>query len=79
MESDGTYGGDRRKPRKTINVEWVRGRANRYLADCPELSADTRKGICSMVEGILMETGNYKGFRYLDGYPCEDETRRYYN
>lgn len=51
--------------RKTIEVGKVLKLANHMLAKS-EVSAEQRKGVCSMLETILFETGNYQGFRYLD-------------
>lgn len=69
-------------PRKTANVDQIRQSANHYLAATAspedELSAARREGAASLLEHILTTTGNYNGFRYLDGYPCEDESRREY-
>lgn len=50
--------------RKTINVADVRESANQILA-ASTTSPDVRLGICSMLEKILMDSGNYKGYRYL--------------
>lgn len=84
--------------RKTIAVEHVIDFANNALATVLESEdtggADRRWGIIGVVESVLIETGNYHGFRYLgseyakEGEPTErpgtplrkgyDETRRAY-
>lgn len=51
--------------RKTINVSTVLKMANSFLA-AENTTADEREGVAAMLEGILFETGNYAGFRYLD-------------
>jgi len=61
--------------RKTVNVEAVKAHANLMLslvdgpaspASSPEFSREFRRGIISMVERVLHDTDNYKGFQYLD-------------
>tara|TARA_B100000959_G_C14715664_1_gene514768 strand:+ start:313 stop:606 length:294 start_codon:yes stop_codon:yes gene_type:complete len=61
--------------RKTIEVEKVKGIANRALeasmrwneTDNKYVPVDRywRQGVMLMVEQVLMESNNYKGFRYL--------------
>ena len=51
--------------RKTINVEFVLARANAYLAS-DDSTADGRESICGIIDSVLMEAGQYSGFRYLD-------------
>ena len=50
--------------RKTFNVDAYRKMVNHSLA-LSECSSDVRQGIINMLEEILHQTGNYKGFRYL--------------
>ena len=50
--------------RKTISVDLVVDKANAMLATST-CSAEVRQGVINLLEDILMETGNYKGFRYL--------------
>ncbi len=51
--------------RKTINVDFVLDEANRQLARKDEVAtADFKSGICIIIERILLDTGNYKGFNY---------------
>ena len=68
--------------RKTIEVGKILNIANHFLA-AKNTSADEREGVCAMLETVLFETGNYMGFRYLEGsdYPEEFDglgSRRYY-
>lgn len=59
------------KGRKTFDVEVMRENANRLLAlpdthgRVRDLTPDFRQGVISMIERILHDTGNYKGFAYL--------------
>jgi hypothetical protein len=54
--------------RKTVDVTAVRDHANLMLSlvDTHEFSREFRRGIISMVERVLFDTDNYKGFQYLD-------------
>lgn len=51
--------------RKTIEVEMVRDRVNDLLSN-PNLMMEEKMGIITMIEYILHETNNYKGFMYLE-------------
>lgn len=53
------------KPRKNVSVDRVRELANNYFANANS-DAVAREAIMSLVECVLMETGNYAGYRYLD-------------
>lgn len=79
--------------RKTIEVGKVVERANTFLAAPDSFSIEgldphsQRLGVAGLLESILHETGNYKGFNYLssewDGEKQElrqgyDESRRRY-
>jgi len=49
--------------RKTITVDTLRGKVNRMLAvPTANLAADQKQILCSLLEEVLHETGNYKGF-----------------
>jgi hypothetical protein len=50
--------------RKTFDVDEYRTMINQSLA-ISTCSADMRKGMIVMLEEILHQTGNYKGFQYL--------------
>jgi hypothetical protein len=50
--------------RKTINVDELRDKTNEMLAKST-CSPDVRQGTIDILEYVLHETGNYKGFRYL--------------
>ena len=61
--------------RKTINVEAIKDWANDQLVESErtmegasmydEIGRGYRQGVMTMLENVLMSTGNYKGFRYL--------------
>lgn len=64
--------------RKTVEVETIRETVNQMLAS-RETTNDAREGAIAVLESVLFSTGNYGGFRYLDGYEFEGrETRREY-
>jgi hypothetical protein len=68
--------------RKTVEVGTLLHRLNYFLASERSTPAE-REVMCQFVEGILFDTGNYMGFRYLDNTHNEadfqsDGTRRYY-
>lgn len=50
--------------RKTLNVKALVEYANFQLRESVT-GREHRRGIQTMVEQILMDSGNYKGFRYL--------------
>jgi len=50
--------------RKTVNVEWLKGKANTLLAN-PDLLMEEKLGVITMIEMVLLESDNYNGFRFL--------------
>jgi hypothetical protein len=58
-----------------MNVEDLKDFANNQLTSSVRyerqkesfegIDAELRKGVMLMIEAVLMDTGNYKGFRYL--------------
>lgn len=52
--------------RKTYPVETLREKVNRALVVLPDEMGEGRMALASLLEAVLMETGNYKGYRYLD-------------
>lgn len=50
--------------RKTVNVDQLRIKTNERLA-LSACSPDIRRGMMDILEYVLHDTGNYKGFRYL--------------
>ena len=64
--------------RKTIEVGKMLRMANSFLA-AENTTADEREGVCALMEAILFETGNYRGYRYLDTDQIEGNgSRRFY-
>lgn len=68
--------------RKKINVESIKVWINEQLAS--DAYSDMEKfGMMNTIDHILNETGNYKGFGYLDNCDAENwnmkkDMRRYY-
>jgi hypothetical protein len=64
--------------RKTIEVGKILKMANAFLA-AKNTTADEREVMCAFIEGVLFDTGNYMGYRYLDTDQIEGNgSRRYY-
>lgn len=64
--------------RKTVEVGALLYRLNYFLAS-DKSTAEEREVMCTFVEGILHDTGNYEGYRYLDTDEIEGNgTRRFY-
>lgn len=68
--------------RKTVEVGKVLEMANAYLA-AKNTTPAGREAVAALLEGVLFETKNYMGFRYLDAdkFPGEVDglgSRRYY-
>ena len=65
--------------RKTIAIEAVKTIANGQLADSIPEVKEWRIGTYLLLERVLFDTGNYHGYRHIDGHNGEmDDTRRYY-
>lgn len=64
-------------PRKTIEVADILEKVNTYL-NGEFASPEAKAGACSVIESILHDTGNYKGFSYTDGYQGEESFKRIY-
>ena len=68
--------------RKTVEVGTLLYRLNYFLKN-DKGTAEEREVMCQFVEGVLHDTGNYEGFRYLDAREYEGEaeglgSRRFY-
>lgn len=50
--------------KKTVKVENLRDTINDMLQNSTA-SRDVRRGMMAVLETVLHETGNYRGFRYL--------------
>jgi len=73
------------RSRKTVAVEDIRKWVNKFLAT-DSTSPECRLACIELLEHFLFDTGNYKGFQYLEGVvrggevvPTRDDTRRYYH
>lgn len=56
------------RPRKTIEIEAVKLSINGMLARSADDHAQGRVALAVFLEHLLMDTGNYKGFRH-PGHP----------
>jgi len=57
--------------RKTVKVEELKQHINNILAtsvDSKYVNSYSRFALCSLIEKVLMDTGNYKGFWSLRPY-----------
>ena len=64
--------------RKTVEVGTLLRRVNYFLAS-ENSTADEREVMCTFIEGVLHDTGNYRGYRYLDTDQIEGNgSRRHY-
>lgn len=50
--------------RKTISIEALKSKINKMLAESVNDKAE-REGMIAVIENVLIETDNYKGYRYL--------------
>lgn len=73
--------------RKTVNVAWLVDKTNQFLATSEPKMTGERRGMTAVLEAVLFETGQYKGYGYLPSQWNEgelilaedrDETRRHY-
>ena len=66
--------------RKTVNVLKLLEWANENLKRDDEFATvDFKCGICSMIEMVLHETGNYEGFMFQDNDDSDCGTLGYYS
>ena len=66
--------------RKTIDVLALLEWANRNLKREDEFATvDFKSGICSMIEMVLLETGNYEGFSFQNNDDSATGTLGYYS
>jgi len=56
--------------RKTYDVEALVALVNGICKDSDPSRADVRQGAMNVLEAVLHQTGNYKGFRYLTTGEC---------
>lgn len=60
--------------RKTIKVDELKKRANHVLLNSADDAQNVRQGWINMIEGVLMDTGNYRGFGYLNNRHMREST-----
>lgn len=53
------------KKRKTYSVSALTEKVNKFLLHSPDRHKDGRESLMVLIESVLMETGNYRGFCYL--------------
>lgn len=74
------------RKRKTFNVQEFRIRTNKTLADydngkyymLPQAEESFLEGLCTQLEHVLMDTGNYNGFYFIDTGDSKVNTPGYY-
>ena len=52
--------------RKTFSVEALKNRVNGFISADSNRDPAARQALSFQLESILLETGNYEGFTYLD-------------
>lgn len=53
--------------RKTFSVKELKEFANKSLARIDsDATGEFKAGVCTVIERVLMDSGNYNGFRFLD-------------
>lgn len=57
--------------RKTIDVEYMKKFVNDFLLNSGDEQFVERRSYCAILEEILRQTGNYRGFNYLTGMDME--------
>lgn len=53
------------RPRKTVEVAGYAAKLQRAIL-MPDLDSGRRGALCWALETLLLDTGNYKGFRHVD-------------
>lgn len=70
----------KRKGNKTVDVETLVKFANFNLARKDDFAnVGYKTGICDFVEKVLMESGNYKGFMFIDNNDSAFGTLGYFS
>ena len=65
---------------KTIKVRDIVDSANKMLQSNDEfLTAEAKKGICTLLEGILFENNAYQGFTFINSNDCKVNTFGYWS
>ncbi len=59
--------------RKTIEVETLQKKTNDMLRESHGVCKRYRESLCTLLESVLHDTGNYYGFRYLDQFQVRSD------
>lgn len=54
--------------RKTVKVEALKDKVNGMIRDLPDSDIAGRIALQTLIENVLMDSGNYSGFSYLDAH-----------
>jgi hypothetical protein len=54
------------KAKKTITIDDLKARVNHILEHSVDKNVSQREGVSVLLSKILMDTGNYSGFNYLE-------------
>lgn len=66
--------------RKTIDMKFLVEYGNAQLSRTDEWATkDFKSGVCCMIEKVLHETNNYKGFMFNNNNDSEINTKGYYS
>lgn len=60
--------------RKTVAVTELVARVNRMIAASADEMQAERQALAVLLESVLMDTGNYKGFQYLSSEFIDRDT-----
>lgn len=60
--------------RKTIAVSELVTRVNHMIAATADPRREERQALAVLLESVLMDTGNYRGFNYLESELAHDNT-----
>lgn len=62
------------KPRKTVKIQSVVERANKFMLHSRDDQNRERAALHTFIADILHDTGNYRGFNYLDSRDMQQST-----
>jgi len=60
--------------RKTFKVEALKNKINGMIRDLPDADTAGRETLQTLIENVLMESGNYSGFQYLSTRDMESSS-----
>ncbi len=64
--------------KQTVNLRKIVEKANNMLSNSDDSVKESRLAIQVFITQLLMDSNAYEGFHYINGYPCEDESRIYF-